>query len=289
MTKQQLDKDLLSKTFEKKEGISLSKIRDVIFRYKLMILGATIFSSCSSPDHSKSREISSNPLDKHKIAEIYGIDVFKDTLLYTEDGKYTYDYTKFKDSLNVENKIEKLNNWIDKFPPDFLEKMNLDEVFIQKKIVRTSKETGKKTTPTGLCFVKNDNLSLTNMDEFPHELVHKILEEIDFDYEEWAKDIYGENFAGFYGEPKKNEQGYYPRLTGFINNNASRSVAEDWAETIYDLIGKNNAEEFFQHDKVLQKKIKSMKKVFFELDNRFTEKYWKDIQAGKVNKQYWGK
>ena len=204
--------------------------------------------------------------------------------MYAEDAKNTYDYTKFSDSLVVSKKVDTLRSWIEKTPPGFLNDMNLDEIFIQKELRKKSKKTHQVTNPTGLYL--DDNLSLTDMDEFPHEMVHKILDEIDFNYDKWATEIYGPNFAEFYGEPVKNKQGYYPRQIGFINNNASRSMLEDWAETIHDLFTKNNW-KFFMHDEVLQKKIQSMKKVFFELDKRFNQQYWEDLGSGLVNKDYW--
>ena len=73
------------------------KIKKNVFFYKLLLLGVILLASCSRDGiEIKSREISLNLLDKHKIAEIYGIDVFKDTLLYIEDGKYTYDTLNLK-------------------------------------------------------------------------------------------------------------------------------------------------------------------------------------------------
>ncbi len=219
-------------------------------------------------------EKKTNPFDKYFVGEIANVKVFKDTLFLSyNEYKDTYFYSKYSNDLEVSESLEKLEKVIYLFPPKFRQIFHkkLDTIFMVKKMVKNGKE---------LDGLYEDYVFLSDMKAFAHEVSHVIDDVLDKDDFEWAISFYGNNYREYY---KKNN---YGRPLGFSSAYAQRSVKEDKAETLYDLIVLH---EWKMHpkDRVLQAKIKKMKEELFQIDNSFNEQYWKDLEAGKINKQYW--
>ncbi|HCA67489.1 MAG: hypothetical protein UW39_C0003G0044 [Parcubacteria group bacterium GW2011_GWC2_44_17] len=196
-----------------------------------------------------------------------------------------------------------------KYPPEYINRCNLKELFILRALQRLGDEAQKTDTsgftPTiGSLYIEAYS-KLKNINKlvpwhegvklaliFHHELFHmadasdEITRFFDEDDDPWiACNPEGINAYDLNVRTKD----FKNRPIGFMESYGLSAVREDQATVVqYVMVNLPRAYSMSRNDTVLNSKIEMCKNYFNTLSNgRMNEQYWHDLESGRVGEGYW--